>query len=222
MSIKLYDLCGADRNKRFSPPCWRAKLALAHKGVAFETVPTAFTEISKIGDGTVKTVPYLADGGEEVRDSFDIAVYLDRKYPDAPALFASESEIATAQFVKAWANTALHPIIAGLVIKNIHDVLDTPDREYFRSSREAIFKKTLEEIQTGREEKIAALSQALTPLRTMLKDQPFIAGKEPRFADYIVFGSLKWLMSIADFEPIAADDPVLAWFEAIDGRYFGV
>ena len=50
MSITLYDLCGQD-DRRFSPFCWRTKYALAHKGLAFETVPVSFSAIKTIGDG---------------------------------------------------------------------------------------------------------------------------------------------------------------------------
>ena len=37
MAITLYDLAGADEHRRFSPYCWRTKMALAHKGLAFTT-----------------------------------------------------------------------------------------------------------------------------------------------------------------------------------------
>lgn len=221
MSMTLYDLCGADQSKRFSPTCWRAKMALSHKGVAFSTVATPFTKIREIDGGNAKTVPYLVDGDARITDSFDIAVYLDEKYPDGPALFDGPGDIATAKFIRAWANTSLHPIIVGLVVKNIHDVLAEPDQKYFRETREKALNARLEDVQTGREEKLEAFTKALTPLRTMLAEQPFIGGNAPRFADYIVFGSLKWLMSLADFDVLKSDDAVLAWFNAIDATYTG-
>ena len=31
MSIRLYDLAGAQDDRRFSPYCWRVKMALVHK-----------------------------------------------------------------------------------------------------------------------------------------------------------------------------------------------
>ena len=37
MAIKLYDLAGAEVNRRFSPYCWRIRMALAHK--AFQWKP---------------------------------------------------------------------------------------------------------------------------------------------------------------------------------------
>jgi hypothetical protein len=37
MARTLYDLAGADPDLRFSPYCWRTRLALAHKGLEVET-----------------------------------------------------------------------------------------------------------------------------------------------------------------------------------------
>ena len=36
MALQLYDLAGAESERRFSPYCWRTKLALMHKGLKFE------------------------------------------------------------------------------------------------------------------------------------------------------------------------------------------
>src|SRR5436190_1793424 len=44
MAIKLYDLAGAEDDRRFSPYCWRVKMALKHKGLDFETIAWRFTE----------------------------------------------------------------------------------------------------------------------------------------------------------------------------------
>ena len=37
---KLYELAGADENRKFSPYCWRARMALAHKGLEVESCPS--------------------------------------------------------------------------------------------------------------------------------------------------------------------------------------
>lgn len=222
MSIKLYDLCGADKDKRFSPTCWRTKMSLVHKGLDFESTGVAFTKIGETVKGDVKTLPTIVDGNDEVTDSFDIAVYLEKKYPDSPSLFGGSNGIALANFVKSWTNTTLNPVIAGLILKDIHDVLAEPDQEYFRKSREAMFKRTLEDVQAGRDDRIEAFRSALTPLRATLNEQPFIGGESALFADYIVFGSLKWLSTIAPFEIFAADDTVKVWFDRIDATYSGV
>src|SRR5271166_3048109 len=45
---QLYDLAGAEAERRFSPYCWRAKMALMHKGLPFDTIPWRFNEKSEI------------------------------------------------------------------------------------------------------------------------------------------------------------------------------
>ena len=46
--IKLYDLAGADPDLRFSPYCWRVKMAIAHKGLPCETIPWRFSDKPRI------------------------------------------------------------------------------------------------------------------------------------------------------------------------------
>jgi glutathione S-transferase len=84
---KLFELCGTDPDRRFSPYCWRIRMALAHKGLDTETVPWRFTQSEAIAFANSKTVPVLVDGDQTVADSWAIAEYLDRAYPDRPALF---------------------------------------------------------------------------------------------------------------------------------------
>jgi hypothetical protein len=44
MTIKLYELAGAEDNRRFSPSCWRIRFVLGHKQLEFETVACRFTD----------------------------------------------------------------------------------------------------------------------------------------------------------------------------------
>src|SRR5947207_15493321 len=81
MAIKLYDLAGAEDDRRFSPYCWRVKMALKHKGLDFETVPWRFTEKEALAPYKSATVPVLVDGSNSVYDSWAIALYLDEVYP---------------------------------------------------------------------------------------------------------------------------------------------
>ena len=213
MAIVLYDLCAGDSDRRFSPHCWKARMALAHKGLAFQTRATPFTKISEIGGGFSPTVPVIDDGGKLVRDSFDIALYLEEAYPDRPSLFAGEGGKAMSRFVESWAMTSVHPPLMGLIVKDIHDRLGDADQIYFRESREKRLGRTLEAAQEGRENRLDAFRAALQPLRIMLGKQRFIGGETPLFADYIVFGPLQWARVISPFRLLADDDLVADWFE---------
>ena len=87
MTRILYSLCGRDETRPFSPHCWKVSLALAHKGLDYIEKPVPFTQIPTLENGFSKTVPILRDGNLLIRDSFDIALYLEETYPDGPTLF---------------------------------------------------------------------------------------------------------------------------------------
>ena len=84
MAITMYDLAGAETDRRFSPFCWRARMALAHKGLEVDTVPWRFTEKDELPKPNAGRVPVIVDGGRVVHDSTAIAEYLETQYPDRP------------------------------------------------------------------------------------------------------------------------------------------
>ena len=211
MTITLYDLAGAEATRRFSPFCWRTRMALAHKGLAVETVPWGFTEKGKLPQPNAGRVPVIVDGGTVVHDSTAIADYLEQHYADRSTLFGGETGRALARFVQNWTETVLQAGIAPLVVLDIHRHSQPQDQDYFRRSREERFGRTLEEVVCDREGRLPAFRASLDPLRRTVERQDFVSGKAPGYADYIVFGAFQWARAISDFELLAADDPVRAW-----------
>jgi glutathione S-transferase len=220
VAITLYDLAAAEPDRRFSPFCWRTRLALAHKGLAVETVPWRFTETDAIAFSGQGKVPVIVDGGKTVFDSWTIADYLDATYPDRP-LLASTRERALAKFIGNWTDTVLHPGLARLIMLDLFAHIDAKDRSYFRSSREARFGMTLEAFCADCDAKLAAFRQSLTPLRATLQGQPYLGGEAPDYADYIVFGGFQWARCVSELKLLAPDDPTAAWrqrmLDAFDG-----
>jgi glutathione S-transferase len=211
MAITLYDLAGAEADRRFSPFCWRARMALAHKGLEVETVPWRFTEKDKLPQPNAGRVPVIIDGGKVVHDSTAIADYLETRYPDRPTLFGGESGRPLTSFVQNWTETVLQPALVGLVVLDIWRHAAPQDQAYFRQSREERFGTSLENVVTDREQWLPAFRDSLAPLRRTLERQKFLAGAAPAYADYIVFGAFQWARAISDFALVAADDPVAAW-----------
>jgi glutathione S-transferase len=212
MAIVMYDLVGRD-DRRFSPHCWRTRIALAHKGLDHEALPTRFTEIPKIEGGQVKTVPAIRDGPHLVVDSWAIAQYLEQAYPERPSLFGGAGGEQVTRFVQGWCGTVLHAGLVGLIVADIWQHLTPEDQDYFRASREQRFGRTLEEVQAGREARIEGFRNGLQPLRMTLKEAPFLGGAQPLYADYLVFGAFQWARAISPFRILAGDDPLQAWFE---------
>ncbi|EHK57032.1 glutathione S-transferase family protein [Allomesorhizobium alhagi] len=212
MTILLYDLVGRDASRPFSPHCWKAAMALAHKGLDFEKVPTPFTAVPGVEGGISKIVPVIRDGDKTVSDSFAIALYLEDAYPDRPTLFGGDGGKAMARFIERWSQLTIHTYLGSAALKDIHDVLAPEDQAYFRKSREARFGKRLEEVPAGREAGLATFRASLEPLRSTLSYQPWIGGASPLFADYIVYGAFQWVRIISPFPVLAENDPVAEWF----------
>jgi glutathione S-transferase len=222
MSLQLYDLAGAEPERRFSPYCWRTKLALAHKGLAVETIPWRFTDKDVIAFSGQGRVPVLVDGDRVVSDSWSIATYLEEAYADRSSLFGGPAGKALARFVNSWADNVVAPGITPLVLMDIYAHLHEKDRAYFRQTRENRFGMKLEAVSADRDTRVVPFRQSLEPMRVMLAAQPFFAGDTPNYADYIVFGCFQWSRCISEFQLLTADDPVAAWRARLLGAFDGL
>lgn len=211
-TIKLWDLVGAEDDRAFSPYCWRTKLALAHKGLAFEAIPWRFTEKERLAFSGQGLVPVLQDGDRVVSDSWAIAQYLDERYPAKP-LFDGAQAKSLAFFLKNWTERVVHLALLRVVLLDLHGNLAEKDRAYFRESREKRFGKTLEEVAGRQPEQVAALRAALDPMRPVLAAQPFVCGDAPAYADCILFGAFQWARVMSPAVLLEKDDPLHAWRE---------
>lgn len=213
MTILLYDLVGADASRPYSPHCWKVAMALAHKGLAFERIPTRFTDVAAVEGGVSKTVPVIRDGDKVVSDSFDIALYLEDAYPARPTLFGGAGGTAMARFIERWSQTQLHPFLGSAALLEIFQAQDAENAVYFRDSREKRYGKALEDVTAERDTHLEAFRKRLEPLRSMLEYQPFLGGQSPLFCDYIVFGALQWVRVMSSYDFIADGSAVRDWFE---------
>ena len=217
--IKMYDLAGADKNRRFSPYCWRIRMALAHKRLNVECMPWHFTEKDKIKFSGQERVPVLIDGSNTISDSWEIAKYLESAYPDRPSLKLDNGEVL---FIKFWSETVLHPELLKLLVLDIYDNLRLEDQSYFRESREKMLGKTLEEVVANRQERLPRIQKLLTPLRSTLSKQEYLSGETPGFSDYIVFGAFQWARCVSGFSILNADDIVYKWRDKMLNIYEGL
>ena len=223
MATKLYELTAAENDRRFSPYCWRIRMALVHKGLDAEHVPWRFTEKDAIEFSGQGRVPVFIDGDRTVTDSWQIANYLEETYPDKPSLFGDAATRSLTLFVKHWDETVLPPLLFPLVILDVFGNLHEKDKDYFRSTREAKLGKSLEEFaDRDQAEALQAFRKALAPLRHTLQDTPFLGGDRPRFADYIVFARFQFARCMSPVTLLESDDPVYAWRERILDAFGGL
>ena len=222
MALQLFELVGTEEDRPFSPYCWRIRMALAHKGLEAATIPWRFTEKDAINKHKSDKVPVLLDGERAVNDSWAIANYLEDTYPDRPSLFGGEGGRAMGRMLNWWGDTV---VVAGMfpfIVADIHGHLRPVDQAYFRESREARFKKSLEEVASNRDAGVDTFRKSLDPMRLTLKTQPFLGGAAPNYADYIVFGPFQWARAISPFKLLAEDDAIYAWREKMLDAFNGM
>jgi glutathione S-transferase len=222
MSIVLYDLAGGDPDLRFSPRCWRTRLALAHKDLSVDTVPWRFREGTLLPQPNQGRVPVISDGGTVVCDSWAIALYLEDTYPDRPSLFRGEGGRAHARFVNEWAESVLLPGILPMIIFDLFNSVDEADKPYFRQNRETRIGMTLESAQEGREGRLEAFRARLAPVQATLSNQPWIGGSEPSYADHIIMAAFMWSHCVSRFELLPSEGPIAAWWSRSHALYRGL
>ena len=217
----MFALAGADPAVRFSPYCWRIRLALAHKGLPVETVPWHFTDKEAIAFSGQGAVPVLQDGDKVVTDSWAIAEYLDKSYPEKPLLDGPQGR-ALASFARHWSQNVLSGILLKGVLMDIYAVIHEKDKAYFRETREKRFGMKLEDFVIAPDAVLAQIKTAVSPLRALVGEQPFIHGSAPAFGDYCVFGAFMWARNVSPIKLLEEGDAVHAWHERMLDLFDGL
>jgi glutathione S-transferase len=219
MSLILYDLAGADPARRFSPYCWRVRLAIEHKGLSVETIPWRFTDKDVIAFSGQGRVPILIDSGKTVVGSWAIADHLEQTYQERPSLFSRPGGKVFSRYMEFWSDSVLMPGLMPLIIVDLFNHLHFKDRVYFRSSREQKLGMSLERAGAHRESRLGEFQRSLELLRNTLRKQPFLDGDEPNYADYIVFSGFMWARCVSPFKVLQDEDPVALWRRRLLERF---
>jgi glutathione S-transferase len=221
--IELYELAGQDPDLRFSPYCWRVRMALAHKGEEAVTIPWRFHEKTQLpGAPHNEKVPVLVDDGEIVSESTAIAFHLEEAYDTGPSLFGGPAGEAHARFILSWTDSVLVPALAPFLVPKILPLLHPKDRAYFKSSREARFNASMTVLADGRSERLPAIRSILTPLRVTLSHQAFLGGDEPSYADYAVFGCFQWARCVGADNVLDPQDTLNLWHDSMLDLFDGL
>jgi glutathione S-transferase len=211
--IDLYELAAADPAIRFSPYCWRVRMALAHKGISARVLPWHFGE-RKLPGGN-RQVPVMVDDGEVIADSTAIALHLENKYHNGPSLFGDEIGEAHARFIIAWADTVLIPALLPILAPDLLKLVKPASQPAFREARESRMAMTFEAARENRSALIESAQLKMVPLRRVLQNAGFLGGEEPSYADYAVFGCFQWMRCSSKVEILQAEDPIAHWRETM-------
>jgi glutathione S-transferase len=218
--LELWEL-GGRRDCRFSTFSWRTRLALHHKRLAFVVHPVAVSDKAAIAFSGQGKVPILKHGEHVVTDSWAIACYLERAFPDAPSLFGGPVGESLTHFFNLWTDRELVPAIVPYLMRDVLDCVEEADARHLRGQIEGFFKKPLEELAGERGKALEQFRRRLQPVRKTLEQRRFLGGDAPAYADHILFGVLQWARVVSTATVLEPSDVVAAWFERVLDLYDG-
>ncbi|KAI1375697.1 hypothetical protein F4677DRAFT_422151 [Hypoxylon crocopeplum] len=217
--IVFYDIASGPPVHPYAPNPWKTRYALNFKRVNFVTKWIELADVTptrkSLGADPVRffsdgepfyTLPIIKDPSANntvVGDSFDIAVYLDKKYPDGPSLFWHSIGLYAA--FNAHIDT-IFPTAAPLCSDSFPFNPETAGQCKAEFCRRAGVKTWDELIVRGEGRKKvldafqAASGEAAKYFR--FSDGPFIGGKEADYADIIIGGWLMFLTLLPEWEEI--------------------
>ncbi len=221
MSLRLFEIAGADPEFRPSPYCWRIRMALAHKGLTFEAVPWRAVEKVRIADSGGRTVPVLVDGARWIRESWDIACHLDQRFPDAPPLFQGEGDRVKARLIDHWTTNVLHPLMFRILVSDMVPLLAEKDQSYYQKRTYRYFGRTVDALAGEAEVASESLPDLLSPVSRTLSEAAYLGGAQPGYGDYILFGAFQWARVASGRQLIEPNSALGPWFEKLLDAFDG-
>ena len=212
--IEMWELRG-EGDRRYSTFSWRTRMALRHKQLAVEYRPVLLTDKEAIGFSGGKTVPVIRDGDTVVRDSWAIAEYLERQYPDRPSLFGGATGQALTRLVNQWVDRTVLAAAFPAFSCDLPAVQCPEDRPHFTALIERLTGLAPAALKEQQPRNLERLARAVDPARATLKRQPFLSGEAPAYADYALFSVYQWARIAGAPDALADDPPLAGWFERL-------
>ena len=227
MTLTMYERIGHE-GRRPSPFSWRIRYALAHKGIEPQFHHVRFADVETIRSLSGQHfVPIVTDGDHVIHDSWNIACYLEERFPDRPSLFPG-GDRGLARLVNHWSDITLGAAIRRLIAADFIVCLDPGDRDYYRSSREAAFGCSLEEYCADRPRWLTEFASVTAPLERTLTEQPYFGGATATYADYLLFSVFQYARLGCPDEFLAQGTALRSWrdrlvqvFDGLGDRYPG-
>ncbi|MBI3512605.1 MAG: glutathione S-transferase C-terminal domain-containing protein [Proteobacteria bacterium] len=166
-------------------------------------------------------VPIVLDGDQVIHDSWNIAIHLEQRFPE-PSLFGGDAGRGLARVVNQWSDHVLGPAIRRLISADFILCLAPEDRDYFRSSREAAFGCSLEAYCADRPRWLAEFTAVISPLERTLREQRFLAGAAPSYADYLVFSVFQYARLGCPDDFVADGTALRAWRDGLAAAFDGL
>lgn len=241
--IIFFDLASKKPEWPWGPNNWRTRYTLNYKGIPYDTEWIEFPDIAPkskaLGIPPGETdhlgnpqycVPAIWDPTTQtgISNSYEIAKYLDRAYPNTPpVIFDGIDEwydeiVAIPRTVKSMARFVV-PLM-------YEQVLNEASRPYFKKTREEAFGCTLDELKPQNEEERKRLWEVdvkggFEAIDEWVSDRgkrqsTFFRGEEPCYVDFALGGYVMWFKLLFGEESEKWKDISERWNEGRIGKFF--
>jgi len=182
----------------------KVRLILDYKQLEYRKIEVTpgVGQIELMQKSGCRQVPVLKDGSTYVADSTEIAMYLERKYPERPILPTNSLAKGQCLLIEEWADSSIavnaRKAFIGALNQNQNfrkSVLPSNTPDLLRTAIGAIPGEILDVLGTGVgfggdavKEAKTRLTQDLEALCLILQNQPYLTGNQPTLADLTVAG----------------------------------
>lgn len=184
--------------------CEKVRLILDYKGLDYRKIEVkpGIGQLDLFQKSGHRQVPVLKDGSTYVADSTEIAMYLERKYPEKPIIPVNPKEKGVCLLIEEWADESIgiksRKAFAGAFNKNQNfrtSLLPNQTPGFLKSLVGAVPSDLLDVLGSGVgfggdavKEANNALKQDLEALCLLLEDREYLIGDYPTLADLAVAG----------------------------------
>ncbi|KXN83373.1 hypothetical protein AN958_01510 [Leucoagaricus sp. SymC.cos] len=210
--ITFFDLASVNGNslKTWSPNPWKTRYVLNYKKLSYKTVyleyPELEPELKKLGippstnpaDGTaLYTSPSIVDEAnkKQITDSYKIAEYLDKAYPDTPQVIPKGTEALQAALYDHLDQLIMPywPLLLPILPPRC---MNPPSAEYFTRTRSAWFGKPLADLEPQGEARTEAWKKVEASFDTIngwlsKSSGPYLMGETVTFSDFVLGGFIQ-------------------------------
>ena len=182
----------------------KVRLILDYKQLEYRKIEVTpgVGQIELLQKSGSRTVPVLKDGGTYIGDSTEIALYLERKYPERPIIPTDALAKGQCLLIEEWADESIglkgRKAFVGALNQNQSfrtSVLPRETPDLVKTVVGAIPGQVLDVLGTGVgfggdavKEAKKALQQDLEALCLILEKRPYLTGDTPTLADLAVAG----------------------------------
>lgn len=181
----------------------KVRLILDYKGLAYRKIEVTpgVGQLDLFRLSGQRRVPVLKDGNTVVSDSTEIAMYLERKYPDRPIIPTDPKQRGLCLLMEEWADESIglkgrKVLFDALKNQNFRTAIlpsGTPD--FLKTLVGVVPSEVLDLVGSGIgyspdavKEARNGLKQDLEALSLILLDSPYLVGDRPTLADFAVAG----------------------------------